>query len=73
MKLNSEENMIYEIIVQGHIKKYWDDWFNEFEITILPNGQTLLSGNIKDQPELHSLLSKIRDLGIKLIKVEQVN
>ena len=63
--------MKYDIIVKGHFDKNWDTWFEGMKILSLPNGETKISGNIKDQSQLHGIISKIRDLGIPLLKVEQ--
>jgi len=42
-------------------------------ITLEDNGDTLLSGPVVDQAALHSLLKKVRDLGIPLISVSPVD
>jgi hypothetical protein len=39
------------------------------EITNLENGEALLSGKIVDQAALHSVLAKVRDLGLPLAAV----
>jgi len=36
-------------------------------------GNTILSGNIKDEAHLHGILNFIRDLNIKLISVNPAN
>jgi hypothetical protein len=40
-------------------------------ITPLANGDTVLSGPVRDQAALHGLLAKIRDMGMSLLQVEQ--
>ncbi len=37
-----------------------------------PDGTTVLSGLVTDQAALHGLISRVRDLGLPLISVAQV-
>jgi hypothetical protein len=39
---------------------------------LLVNGVTLLSGPVVDQAALHGLLRKVRDLGMPLLSIQQV-
>lgn len=48
----------------------WSEWFDGLTVTTLDNGDTLLSGSVRDQSALHGLLNKIRDLGLMLLSVE---
>lgn len=59
----------YEIVIQGHLGDRWQEWFHKLELTRLPEGDSLLSGNIKDQAQLHGILNDIRDLGLVLKKI----
>ena len=63
--------MIYRIRVAGHLDPSWSEWFEGLEITNLDSGDTLLAGPVVDQPMLHGLLAKIRDLGLVLVEVER--
>ena len=63
---------VYEIIVKGHLDAGWEEWFENLEITHSSDGNTLLSGSIKDQTVLHSILLKIRNMNLKLISVNLV-
>jgi hypothetical protein len=36
------------------------------------NGQTVLSGPLSDEPALHGVLAKIRDLGLPLVEVKRL-
>jgi hypothetical protein len=63
----------YEIRVEGRLGSSWADWFEGLEIRDEPDVDgvcrtTLLSGTM-DQAALHGTLSKIRDLGIRLLSV----
>lgn len=48
------------------------DWFEGLTITLEDNGDTLLTGPVIDQATLHGLLRKVRDLGLPLLAVIQV-
>ena len=62
----------YRIEVRGHLNNKWRDWFDGFDITLQDNNVTMLSGTVEDQSALHGLLAKIRDLGLSLLSVNQV-
>jgi len=63
----------YHIIVQAHIDQSWlDDWVEGLTATPQDSGNTLITGPIADQPALHGLLKKIRDLGLPLLLVQRV-
>ena len=47
-------------------------WFGQMTLTTADNGDTLLIGPVVDQAALHGLLRKVRDLGLPLISVVQI-
>ena len=57
------------IIVKGHIDNSWSDWLGEMTINHTDEGNTHLSGQIRDQAALNGLLSQIFSLGFQLISV----
>src|SRR5215207_5815772 len=63
----------YEIRVQGHLGARWGAWFDGLSLTNEPGGTTLLAGSVADQAALHGLLQKVRDTGLPLISVTQIN
>jgi hypothetical protein len=64
---------LYEIRIKGHLDNRWAEWFEGLTITREENGETLLSGPVVDQAALHGLLRKVRDLGLPLVSVIQVD
>jgi len=60
---------LYEIRIKGHLDDRWADWFGGLTITLVDNGDTLLTGSVVDQAALHGLLKKVRDLGMPLLSV----
>ena len=63
---------VYQIRVSSQLGPKWKDWFDGFEIQAQTGDETLLIGMVVDQAALHGLLAKIRDLGIPLLSVNQV-
>jgi hypothetical protein len=64
---------VYRIRVKGHLPPEWSEWFDNMTIALEPDGDTILSGPVVDQPALqHGLLIKVRDLGLTLISVDRV-
>ncbi len=59
--------IVYQIRVKGQLDPQWTEWFEGMTITPEPNGDTIISGPVADQPALHALLVKVRDLGLTLV------
>jgi len=64
--------MVYQIRIHGHLGRQWADWFGGLTITLEGNGDTLLTGPVVDQAALHGVLRRVRDLGLPLLSVMQV-
>jgi len=62
----------YEIRLKGHLEARWSNRFEGLTITLEGDGNTLLSGPVADQAALHGLLKKVRDLGMPLVSVIQI-
>ena len=62
----------YEIRVKGHLDSRWAAWFDGLTLTHESDGTTLIHGPVADQVALHGLLQKIRDVGLPLVSVTQV-
>ena len=63
----------YEIRVQGHLDSRWTAWFDGLGLTREREGITVIHGFVADQAALHGLLQKVRDVGLPLISVAQVD
>jgi hypothetical protein len=63
--------VVYQIRIKGHLGDQWTDWFEGLTITLLEDGETLLTGPVVDQAALHGLLKKLRDLGMPLLSVNR--
>jgi hypothetical protein len=63
------EHIHYLIKIKDHLDTHWQDWFDGLTIILTNDGSTILSGVIVDQAALHSVLKKIRNLGLTIISV----
>ena len=75
--LSGDRGAVYEIRVTGALDSSWDQWFEGMNLLHVENGEvgqvyTLIVGPLADQPALHGLLAKIRDLNLTLISVQKV-
>jgi hypothetical protein len=62
----------YEIRVKGHLPQDWSAWLEGLSITYGPNGETVLTGPLRDQAALFGVVLKVRDLGLTLLSVNRV-
>ena len=69
---NADQPLVYQFKMNGYLDDQWSDWFDGLTITHEENGETILTGPVIDQPALHGILKKVRDLGIPLISVNRV-
>ena len=63
----------YEIRLKGHLEGRWAAWFDGLSLTQESDGTTVIRGPVIDQAALHGLLNKVRDLGLPLIAVKQLD
>ena len=62
----------YEIRVAGVLDGRWAAWFGGLQISD-QGEETVICGLVADQPALHGLLTKVRDLGLCLISVRRLD
>jgi hypothetical protein len=63
----------YGIRLKGHLDSRWAAWFDGLSLTHDSDGTTVISGPVLDQAALHGLLQKVRDVGIPLVSVAQID
>jgi len=63
----------YEIRVDGHLGRRWAAWFDGMTLVHEEGGTTVISGPVVDQAALHGVLQKLRDLGISLCSLTQLD
>lgn len=66
-------HLVYQIRIEGHLGPVWQTWFDDSTIVRTEQGETILICQVMDQAALHSLLRKIRDLGLPLVSVLRMN
>ena len=62
-----------EIRFQGHINRDWANRLYGLQITHTSDGNTVLSGPLRDQAALQGLLSQLFRMGIQIISVSSDN
>jgi hypothetical protein len=62
----------YEIRLQGRLDPRWETAFDGMALTSGADGTTLIRGPVADQASLHGVLARLRDLGLPLVSVAQV-
>ena len=58
-----EEVRIY---IREQIDPDWSDWLSEVSISHTGNGETLLTGRLRDQSSLYGLIGRLPALGLQL-------
>ena len=59
-----------EIVIRGQIDSHWSEWLGGLQITYIGQEQSQLAGSIADQATLYGILTKLRDLDLKLVSVQ---
>jgi len=62
-----------EIRVKGHIDRTWLNRLFSLQIAHSSDGNTVLSGPLRDQAELQGILSYLANLGLELISVNTLS
>jgi hypothetical protein len=71
-EMNAEAPARYEIVVKGRLSSRFGHAFPGVEITPEP-GRTVLTGEFRDQSQLHGLLDRLQDFGIELVSVNAID
>ncbi len=58
-----------EIRVKEHLDVRWSDWLAGFSVVHTEDGETVLTGSVRDQAALRGLLDRLADLGLQLFSV----
>lgn len=64
---------LYEIRVKGQLDESWSDWLEGLEVTLLENGEMILSGHIGDQAALMGTLNKLYGLNLTLLSLSKIH
>jgi len=56
-----------EIRVKGQIDRDWSDWIGGLVISYTDEGNTILTGQVRDQAALYGLLEKLSNVGMQLL------
>ncbi len=62
----------YEIRIQGHLAPHRLRHFEGLVIWREPDGETVISGQFRDQPALYGLLGWLQRLGVTLLLVRRM-
>ncbi|MFN8052574.1 MAG: hypothetical protein U0Q22_14100 [Acidimicrobiales bacterium] len=70
--MTSEDVPHYEIRVRGRLGSGWAAWFDGLDIESGTDGTTVIRGPVVDQAALHGVLQRLRDVGLVLESLAQV-
>ena len=65
-----EPNLVYTILLSGQVNPHRFQDLEPITIELTADGNTRLIKSIKDQAELFGVLNRVRDLGVRLLRVE---
>jgi hypothetical protein len=65
-------SQVYQIRIQGHLDETWFNWFSPLALVNEENGEATLTGEIRDQAELHGLIDRVFDLNLTLLAVNRI-
>jgi hypothetical protein len=68
MRIKSK-GTVYRIVVRSELTDSYASAFEGMEMET-KNGQTILSGEVKDQPHLFGILDRLNSLGLELLSVQ---
>jgi hypothetical protein len=63
------KSTVYRIVVRSELSNRYASDFEGMEMET-KNGQTILTGEVKDQPQLFGILNRLNSLGLELLRVQ---
>lgn len=69
MTRNKGTGTVYRIVVRRELSERFAVAFEGMEMKV-KNGQTILTGEVIDQPHLHGILDRINGLELELVSVQ---
>lgn len=67
-----DEPAHYEIRVAEYLDQRWAHRLDGLEIAHPESGETIIRGEMPDQPALFGVLGRLRDLGVTLVSVRRM-
>ncbi len=61
-----------EIVVKGQLDTDWSEWLERLPIAYNDKGETIISGQLRDQAAFYGLLTKLRDMALFLVSVKYI-
>jgi hypothetical protein len=75
--LSKSPSPVYEIRILGRIDPERAAWFGDWQLSLVQPAEhgvvTVLIGRVTDQAVLFGLISQVRDLGLQLLSVNQID
>jgi hypothetical protein len=71
-KVDSGRKCVH-IHIRGRLDPEWKSWFEGLSVEPQEDGSAILRGEVADQSALYGILARLRDLGLELLSVEQVD
>jgi hypothetical protein len=71
-KYSKGPGTVYRIVVRSELSDRYAAAFEGMEMET-KGGDTILTGEITDQPHLHGILARINGLGLELLSVESLS
>ena len=68
----TDQSIVYEIRIKGHLDSEWSDWFDNLSITQEEDGVTLLTGPFVDQAAFYGLLKRLNEFCLPLISFKKI-
>ncbi|MBS1674263.1 MAG: hypothetical protein JSS74_09890 [Actinobacteria bacterium] len=73
MKHPADNPVTYEFRVSGRLDPHWAAHFEGLTLTPDSDGTTSLRGQIADQAALHGVLQRLRDAGLSIVGITQID